>query len=328
MKTILKKVSRSFYLSLRILPKKTRTPLALAYLLARSADTITDTPVLPVQEKERFLSLLKNEINGAWHEQKDWDHFFAQIISHQNFTDEQKLLQELPNILKLFSETDEKEKKLIRDVVLHLIGGMEKDLIRFAHATKQNPVALETEADLETYCFDAAGIVGPFWTQMLKLTFPLKIISENEVDQWAIAYGKGLQMTNVIKDLACDLNMGRCYIPLEILKQFNLTPTNLKDPQNKPALDRLIENLIQRALGHLKYAAKYMEIIPRKHATTRLATLLPCMIGLETLRFLKEDPNLLDPTLPHKISRKTLKRVVITSCFLTFSHKLIQNSLK
>ena len=79
---------------------------------------------------------------------------------------------------------------------------------------------------------------------------------------------------------------------------------------------------------HLKYAAKYMEIIPRKHATTRLATLLPCMIGLETLRFLKEDPNLLDPTLPHKISRKTLKRVVITSCFLTFSHKLIQNSLK
>ena len=38
--TVLKRVSRSFYLSLRILPRSLRTPIGLAYLFARAADTI------------------------------------------------------------------------------------------------------------------------------------------------------------------------------------------------------------------------------------------------------------------------------------------------
>ena len=36
---VLKSVSRSFYLSLRVLPSAVRPALALAYLLARAADT-------------------------------------------------------------------------------------------------------------------------------------------------------------------------------------------------------------------------------------------------------------------------------------------------
>jgi len=39
---VLKGVSRSFYLTLRVLPKKLREPIGLAYLLARTADTLTD----------------------------------------------------------------------------------------------------------------------------------------------------------------------------------------------------------------------------------------------------------------------------------------------
>ena len=42
LKDVLKGVSRSFYLTLRILPKPLREPVGLAYLLARTADTITD----------------------------------------------------------------------------------------------------------------------------------------------------------------------------------------------------------------------------------------------------------------------------------------------
>ena len=41
---VLRSVSRSFYLSLRVLPKPLRDPLSLAYLLARATDTIADTP--------------------------------------------------------------------------------------------------------------------------------------------------------------------------------------------------------------------------------------------------------------------------------------------
>ena len=38
---ILRQVSRSFYLSIFLLPKKLRDPVSLGYLLARAADTIT-----------------------------------------------------------------------------------------------------------------------------------------------------------------------------------------------------------------------------------------------------------------------------------------------
>ena len=40
-------VSRSFYLSISILPKPLRDPVALGYLLARASDTIADTAELP-----------------------------------------------------------------------------------------------------------------------------------------------------------------------------------------------------------------------------------------------------------------------------------------
>src|SRR5438045_9068521 len=40
---LLKSVSRSFYLSIRILPRDLQAPIGLAYLLARASDTIADT---------------------------------------------------------------------------------------------------------------------------------------------------------------------------------------------------------------------------------------------------------------------------------------------
>ncbi|MCI0869448.1 MAG: squalene/phytoene synthase family protein, partial [Chloroflexi bacterium] len=43
---LLKGVSRSFYLTLRVLPGGIREPVGLAYLLARAADTIADTTLI------------------------------------------------------------------------------------------------------------------------------------------------------------------------------------------------------------------------------------------------------------------------------------------
>src|SRR5256886_16708799 len=53
---VLRSVSRSFYLSLRILPAGLREPLSLAYLLARATDTIADTPEPPVALRTEALA--------------------------------------------------------------------------------------------------------------------------------------------------------------------------------------------------------------------------------------------------------------------------------
>src|SRR5215510_6259461 len=52
---ILPQVSRSFYLSLRVLPQSVRQPIGLAYLFCRAADTIADTALLPRDLRLSYL---------------------------------------------------------------------------------------------------------------------------------------------------------------------------------------------------------------------------------------------------------------------------------
>ena len=63
--SLLKQVSRSFYLTLRVLPGAVRPQIGLAYLLARTTDTIADTDVLPVEQRLESLALLRGRILGA-----------------------------------------------------------------------------------------------------------------------------------------------------------------------------------------------------------------------------------------------------------------------
>src|ERR1700680_4921603 len=61
---VLRSVSRSFYLSIRILPWRLREPVALAYLLARATDTVADTTRIPGTVRPKTLHTLSNMIQG------------------------------------------------------------------------------------------------------------------------------------------------------------------------------------------------------------------------------------------------------------------------
>src|SRR5437660_9882053 len=61
---LLKEVSRSFYLTIRVLPVEVRSQIALAYLLARATDTVADTRAVPVESRLAILSALRRRIHG------------------------------------------------------------------------------------------------------------------------------------------------------------------------------------------------------------------------------------------------------------------------
>jgi farnesyl-diphosphate farnesyltransferase len=86
---LLKQTSRSFYLTLRVLPQAVRPQIALAYLLARTTDTIADTEVLPAQERLNALGLLRARIFG--HTQTPLD--FGKLAQHQGSSAERTLLE-------------------------------------------------------------------------------------------------------------------------------------------------------------------------------------------------------------------------------------------
>src|SRR5207244_7609830 len=61
---ILRSVSRSFYLSIRFLPAQLREPVALAYLLARTTDTVADTARISPTVRTETLKMLSNGIQA------------------------------------------------------------------------------------------------------------------------------------------------------------------------------------------------------------------------------------------------------------------------
>src|SRR5437764_5780277 len=62
---ILSKVSRSFYLSLAILPRAMRTQLSAAYLVARAADTIADTRLVHAERRIELLDGMRQALQDA-----------------------------------------------------------------------------------------------------------------------------------------------------------------------------------------------------------------------------------------------------------------------
>src|SRR5271157_4788758 len=61
---LLQQVSRSFYLTLRVLPASVRPQIGLAYLLARTGDTIADTDLLPAEDRLAALQAYRERLLG------------------------------------------------------------------------------------------------------------------------------------------------------------------------------------------------------------------------------------------------------------------------
>src|ERR1019366_7770231 len=61
---LLKATSRSFYLTLRVLPARVRPQIGLAYLPAPTTDTIADTEIVPLAQRLDTLQELRDRISG------------------------------------------------------------------------------------------------------------------------------------------------------------------------------------------------------------------------------------------------------------------------
>src|SRR5712692_5304900 len=84
---LLKEVSRSFYLTLRVLPGAIRPQISLAYLLARATDTIADTEIVPIAQRLAALQFLRDRILAK----SDRPLNFAQLAHHQSSPSERAL---------------------------------------------------------------------------------------------------------------------------------------------------------------------------------------------------------------------------------------------
>ena len=301
-------VSRSFSLTIRLLPDPLREPITLGYLLARALDTVADTPnVVPGSRLEHLRALLDMIKYGPDPEivrplQRD-------LVGKQTHDGERELLKNLDRCLAWLEAQPLEDRWDLRRTLARIGRGQELDLLRFGEGTKAAPKPLATETELDEYTYFVAGCVGELWTRLCQrhLTDWSKR-DESEMLALGQRFGQGLQMVNILRDLPEDLANGRCYLPADLLAQHGLEVADLRSSPGKAR--PLLNQLRQKALAHLDAAWEYvLALKPRK---LRYACALPVLIGLETLALLaKTSPLESDERL--KISRGLVKRLMASA---------------
>jgi farnesyl-diphosphate farnesyltransferase len=292
---LLRDVSRSFYLTLRVLPPAVRSQIGLAYLLARTTDTIADTEIVSLEQRLTALAELRARILG----ETSTLPALGDLARQQGLPAEQVLLHRIPEALTLLDQTEAGDRLLIRQVLDVITSGQTLDLQRFNGASEKHLIALRTETELDDYTYRVAGCVGEFWTKICrKHLFPEAKLDETWLLAQGIRYGKGLQLINILRDLPKDLRQGRCYIPAESLAKHGMELAALLKPENET-----------------QFRPLYTQALPWSCIRVRLACAWPIMIGARTLQRLQSEP-ILNPNHRVKVSRTEVWTDILASIVL------------
>jgi farnesyl-diphosphate farnesyltransferase len=317
---LLKRVSRSFYLTLWMLPRSLRTPIGLAYLFARAADTIADTALISPADRLTLLEQFRDLFQR--YDATTFTLLRGALLSPQRIPAERELLCRLDECFVVFEACGPGDQARISQLLLTLTQGMLMDLTTFPSEHDGRVVALRTRHDLDRYTYCVAGCVGEFWTDMHVAHRPaLQGWDVALMKQWGLRFGKGLQMTNILRDLAHDLRIGRCYLPLEDLTRQGLLPEQLLEPAAIARVRPILDEFLALTREHYWQGWAYTLAIPRREVQMRLACAWPLLIGFRTLDLIASADNLLDATVTLKVSRPSVYRMLLSSSVLALSNR-------
>lgn len=309
---LLRETSRSFYLTVRVLPTPVRSSIGIAYLLARATDTVADTELVPVERRLATLESLRERIMGNSRTPLDCGEFIRSPSATVS-PGERRLLERIEAALKLFEGFPSEEQALIRQVLTTITGGQALDLRRFGGAMGTSILGLETAVELDDYTYCVAGCVGEFWTRLTRLRcFPEAKVNDALLLANGRQFGCGLQLVNILRDLPKDLANGRCYLPRIELEDVYLAPGDLTRPEVWPRLKPVYNRWWHRAMGNLNAGWQYTNQLPRNQYRLRLACAWPVLLGVGTLAKLAQ-ANPLDSRQRVKVSRQEVRQILLGS---------------
>ncbi|HCN76746.1 MAG TPA: farnesyl-diphosphate farnesyltransferase [Verrucomicrobiales bacterium] len=272
---LLASVSRSFYLTLKALPAGLREPLSLAYLLARTADTLADTVTVPAATRLECLRLYESCAQGAASASESGElsaRIAREFAPLQSDAAERRLMERFAGALAWLGIMRPGPLRAIRGVLHHIIHGQMLDIERFPADGRLR--SLPDAAALEEYTWLVAGCVGEFWTDMCATESPGALeadMSLDEMRKWGASFGKGLQLVNILRDVGEDLRDGRCYLP-GVLKDGSADVAALRAAWDHWA--GICEKHLESGLPYLRHVAD---------GKLRYATALPLLLAARTL---------------------------------------------
>lgn len=259
---LLQKTSRTFALSIPLLPGETREAVGIAYLLFRIADTFEDSTGWPLTERLRalddFVKLLHTpDVSRAQTLGAQW--VAARPCEQEGYLELLGATDEVITALLSLSA----EARVI--VVRHAIRTAEGMASFVARPSERNALEITSLPELRAYCYVVAGIVGELLTELFQLADATlaRAPHAEALTSRAVLFGEALQLVNILKDAGDDAKEKRSFLP--------------------PGVDRA--SLFALARSDLDAAREYVRALEIAHSDRGFVafTALPVLLAEEAL---------------------------------------------
>jgi phytoene/squalene synthetase len=299
-------VSRTFSKPIQMLPGDLEVAVTCGYLLCRIADTIEDHPAVPRGHKDSLFEMFLGTLEQSGEAQKLASAFEeiegddAELNAARNF----------PRVMRVFHKLPESMQGIVARWTAEMARGM--SLYTHREPGADGFVALYTNEDLERYCYYVAGTVGHMLTELFIDALSDKMDAETMADlrHNAEAFGAGLQLVNILKDVTDDRARRWSFIPRAACERVGLRIDNLVDPGVRDRAHDAVAPLLDLARVKLDRALDYALSLPADEKGVRLFCLLPLWMAALTLVHARGNDAMFVVGEEVKISRQAVEQVI------------------
>ncbi|QGN06428.1 squalene/phytoene synthase family protein [Halorhabdus sp. CBA1104] len=302
-------VSRTFALTVDVLAEPMSSQICVGYLLCRVADTVEDADHIPPARQASLLRTYGAALDPASDET---------ILAFRDAVDkwlpapadrgpDWTVVARSPTIQATFATQPASVKRAVVPPVREMVDGMATFVQRYEAS---GGLRLVDRAELEEYCYYAAGTVGKLITNLLTRD-GIEQTPARTLDETAIDFGLLLQLVNVAKDVYDDYTTeNNVYLPAEWLAAAGIEQETMLEATNRKAAAQVVERTAAHASTFLDDAADYIDAMPLTHGNTIAAWSVPYLLSVGTLRELRDRPEdaLTDGGV--KISRQEVVAIV------------------
>lgn len=309
-------VSRTFALTIPVLPAKLADVVTNAYLLCRLADTIEDDVGLSDVQKSAFHERFVRVVEGR-EPVEPFAAALAPLLAPSTLPDERDLIVNTAKVIRVTHSFSPPERDALTRCVRVMCAGMP------TFQRNRSLAGLADVAALDAYCYCVAGVVGEMLTELFCLHCPLLEPERERLMKLAVSFGQGLQMTNILKDVWDDRLGNTCWLPRSVFDDGRFELARLDELHLTSAFETGLRELIGIAHAHLRNALDYTCLIPKNEMGIRRFCLWAIGLAVLTLRKINRNPAYAS-SAEVKVSRRSVKATVVSTNLTMMSNRALR----